>query len=269
MNKSNQWFLDEDYSEQYVTSALAPFAGPQGIATVAVYASGKSQPGWGEQDFMRNYHLGKFNAAAKHDEFAYVMRSMKLLVIDIDGKNDGIEKAKLLNLPPTMAETSKSGNGYHLWYHLPDNWDQELGFARLSDRLALVQGVDVRVTGCVFHYPQQRWNHRAPELAPEHLINQIEVRAAVNTTPAQIKQLLADDDDIEIKRLINDALESLKKAIPPGRRNQTLFAIGSQLYLLGYAAWFDVIREKADDVGLDDVEREKIIANIPNYADRA
>ena len=105
-----QWFQED----QYVHSdpppvSLEAYAGDNGVATVAVYANGKSQPGWGEKDFARNYKLGKFNAIERTETFAYVMRSLPMLVVDIDGKNDGIDHAKLLNLPPTMAETSKSG----------------------------------------------------------------------------------------------------------------------------------------------------------------
>ena len=150
----NQWFQTDEYIYESSPVDLTPYAYQNGVATVAVYASGKSQPGWGELDFIRNYKLGKLNGADRTDTFAYVIRSLPMLVVDIDGKNDGIDHAKLLNLPPTMAETSKSGNGYHLWYLMDDSWDDEKGYGRLSDRLGLVQGVDVRVTGCVFHYPQ-------------------------------------------------------------------------------------------------------------------
>lgn len=271
MNQGNQWFLDETYGHEDPPPVdLDMFAGLAGVATIGIYSSGKSQPGWGEMDFMRNYILGKFHAVENgKPEYAYVMRSLSMLVVDIDGKNDGIEKAKLLNLPPTMAETSKSGNGYHLWYQLPDNWDDEKGYARLNDRLGLVQGVDIRATGCVFHYPQQRWNNRGPQVAPEHLINRIEVRESMHATPAQIKKLHDDDDTVEIKRLTSEALQSLENSIPPGRRNQTLFAIGSQLYLLDHEEWEDKIREKAEEVGIDQVETDKIIRNIPVYADRS
>ncbi len=269
MNQGNQWFLFEEYANVLPPGPLSDFAYQNGVATVAVYKSGKSQPGWGEVDFMRNYKLGKLQAESRTNEFAYVMRSLQMLVVDIDGKNDGDEHAKLLNLPPTLAETSKSGNGYHLWYLLPDNWDDEKGYARLSDRLGLVQGVDIRATGCVFHYPQQRWNSSDVVMAPNHLINRIEVRESMHATPAQIKKLHDDDDTVEIKRLTSEALQSLENSIPPGRRNQTLFAIGSQLYLLDHEEWEDKIREKAEEVGIDQVETDKIIRNIPVYADRS
>lgn len=269
MNQGNQWFLAEEYANVLPPIPLSAYAGPNGVATVAIYKSGKSQPGWGEVDFMKNYKLGKLLAETRTNEYAYVMRSLQMLVVDIDGKNDGDEYAKLLNLPPTLAETSKSGNGYHLWYLLPDNWDPDKGFARLSDRLALVQGVDIRVTGCVFHYPQQRWNSHDVTVAPDHLINRIEVRESMHATQAQIKKLVDDGDEVEIKRLISEACESLDRAIQPGRRNQTLFAIGSQLYLLGWSEWEGAIRDKADEVGLDQFETDKIIRNIPTYADRS
>ncbi len=265
----NQWFENDKYIYEKPLLNLESHAYENGVATVAVYANGKSQPGWGESDFVRNYKLGKFNAMDRTDTYAYVMRSLPMLVIDIDGKNDGVEHAKLLNLPPTLAETSKSGNGYHLWYLMNDSWDDEKGYAGLSDRLALVQGVDVRVTGCVFHYPQQRWNNRALAVAPRHLISRIEARENMHTTPAQIKALQAAGDEVEIKRLISEASESLARPIPDGRRNQTLFAIGSQLYLLGYADWATAIENRGISLGLDQAEIDKLIRNIPNYAERA
>ena len=91
----------------------------------------------------------------------------------------------------------------------------------------------------------------------------------MHATLAQIKELHDKGDEVEIKRLISEAQESLKRQIPLGRRNQTLFAIGSQLYLLGFEYWQDKIEEKAEECGLDPAETAKIVHNIPNYADRS
>ena len=63
-------------------------------------------------------------------------------------------------LPPTLAETSKSGDGYHLFYLVDEEWDDEKGYGLLGDRIGIEQGVDIRATGCVYHHPQQRWNDR-------------------------------------------------------------------------------------------------------------
>lgn len=267
-----QWFETDTYDQVSADTRLAPYWGPEGPAIVKVFDNDKTQAGWGEADFMRNYKLGKFRQAVHNAPFAYVMRSFFGLVVDIDGKNDGINNAKQLNLPPTLTETSKSGNGYHLWYTMPVShmavWDDDKGFATLSDRIGLVKGVDIRVTGCVFHYPQQLWNSVHLQPAPGHLINKIMVRESMSVTPARVKELIASDDQVEIKRLVNEALTSLEKPIPHGRRNQTLFAIGSQLYLLDFPGWEGIIRKAGEDNDLDSLEVEKIIRNVPNYAER-
>lgn len=265
----NQWFEDMVYPLGDPIGMWITSWGPEDQARVKVYDStGKTQPGWGEPEFMRNYKLGKFKADT-HLPFAYVMRSFKGLVVDIDGKNGGIESAKLLNLPLTLAETSKSGNGYHLWYAMDDDWDDELGYAGLNDRLGLVPGVDIRVTGCVFHYPHQRWSTTPLVTAPEHLVNRIQVRQAMTVTPGAVAALVAAGDTKEIALRVAQAKDMLDRPIPQGKRNQTLFAAGAQLFLLGYPKWEDKVRETGDKLGLEDEELDKIVTNVPKYADRS
>ena len=60
-------------------------------------------------------------------------------------------------------------------------------------------------------------------------------------------------------------LDDLKKPIPAGRRNNTLFAIGSQLRTAGIKEWSQLITDKATEVGLDDDEIDKLILNITRY----
>ena len=87
----------------------------------------------GADGFMPRYLRGVFNSRRvvygyERGKWAYafVMRSMRLVCVDIDGKNGGLEHAKKLGLlPPTLAETSKSGDGYHLFYLVDEEWDDE------------------------------------------------------------------------------------------------------------------------------------------------
>ena len=73
-------------------------------------------------------------------------------------------------LPPTLAETSKSGNGYHLFYLVSeDEWDPNAGFGMFGDRIGIEQGVDFRGTGCVYHYQSQRWNDRPLAELPDRI----------------------------------------------------------------------------------------------------
>src|SRR5690606_30401280 len=105
---------------------------------------------------------------------AYVMRSVRLVAIDIDGKNGGLEHVTEIGaLPLTMAERSKSGNGYHLFYETDDVWDVDEGFAQIPDQIGFVQGVDIRGTGCVYHFPAQRWNNRKVTKLPDWLRDQL------------------------------------------------------------------------------------------------
>lgn len=237
--------------------------------------------GWGLQGkddkpgFMVNYARQKFNRTlieAGYDKglwnFAFVMRSMAAVCIDIDGKNGGFQHAlKLGALPYTLAERSKSGNGYHLFYATPlDVWDDEKGFALYGDRIGIQQGVDIRGTGCVFHHPQQRWNARQMAVLPKHLADMLDQRkqAAAAQVDAIIKVLNAGDTD-EILILQEGLVTDLKKPIPEGRRNGTLFAIGSQMCLAKVPNWRTLIRDRAGEVGLDVPETCKLLANIEKY----
>src|SRR5690606_23965003 len=102
--------------------------------------------------------------------FAFVNRSMRVLTVDIDGKNGGLQHVLALgNMPYTKAEISKSGNGYHLFFETDQVWDDEIGFDSFGDHIGIVQGVDIRDIGCVFHWKQQRWNDRPIAPLPDFL----------------------------------------------------------------------------------------------------
>src|SRR5690349_5727976 len=181
-HSSMPWWRTDTYDyDVAVPNEFNEQEGPKGLALVKTWPDGRTQPGWGLQGrdggegFMPRYLRGEFNERRvvygyEHDRwsFAFVMRSVALVCIDIDGKNGGLEHAKRLGaLPPTLAETSKSGDGYHLFYSVDEEWDDDRGFARLADRIGLEQGVDIRATGCVYHYDTQRWNGRVLAPLPE------------------------------------------------------------------------------------------------------
>lgn len=244
------------------------------------WPDGRTDKGWGlnpprdERDgFMPRYLRGDFNARRvlygyERDKwtFAIVMRSIRLVAIDIDGKNGGIEHAKKLMLPPTLAETSKGGDGYHLFYDLDQTWDDETGFGQLGDRIGFEQGVDFRGTGCVYHHKNQLWNDRVPAPLPTHLhelLSHREQRLAA--THSRITSVLENQDDMEILMLHDDILSRLAKPIPQGKRNNTLFAIGSEMRAAQIPEWDVKLDARAIELGLDRDETDKLVANIGKY----
>jgi hypothetical protein len=272
------WRTDEYTIDTEIPTEFVKNAGPRGIALVRTWPDGTTDPGWGMPAFMEQYNKNQFKRRLeaivkgyqqKKWAFAFVMRSMRIVCIDIDGKNGGFTGIGQLGmLPYTLAETSKSGNGYHLFYLMTDDeWDEATGFAPFGDRIGLQQGVDFRATGCVYHYPSQRWNTRQLVELPNHIkvmLNNRQQKAA-----AQISNIVKvlDSGDEEEVLLMQDALvEDLKKPIPAGRRNNTLFAIGSQLFLAGRADWETLVRDRAMELGLDVGETDKLVRNISAYA---
>jgi hypothetical protein len=270
--RTDTYDLDEVMPVEFVDNA-----GPQGPALVRVWPDGTTDKGWGMPDFMVKYNKGWF---ARRREpiidgyekemwaFAYIMRSMRIVCIDIDGKNGGFTGVGQLGmLPYTLTETSKSGNGYHLFYLVSEeDWDEATGFASFSDRIGLQQGVDFRATGCVYHHRTQRWNNRQLVELPDHIKSMLRERQ--QKTAAQVTNIVKvlDTGDMEEVLLMHDALlEDLKKPIPAGRRNNTLFAIGSQLFLAQVPDWDKVVSARAIEVGLDQGEVDKLIANINRY----
>jgi hypothetical protein len=273
------WWMTDDYVvEAEIPTEFTDNAGPKGVALVRVWSDGTTDKGWGMPAFMQKYRVGWFMRAREvmlkgyRQEkwaFAFVMRSMRVVCIDIDGKNGGFTGVGRLGmLPYTLAETSKSGNGYHLFYLVSDSeWDDSFGFAPFGDRIGLQQGVDFRATGCVYHYPSQRWNSRQLVELPEHV--KTALRDRQQKAAAQVTNIIKvlDTGDMEEVLLMHDALiEDLKKPIPAGRRNNTLFAIGSQLFLAQVENWETLIRDRAMQLGLDVDETDKLVRNIGAYA---
>jgi len=270
---TDEYTIDTEIPAEFVKNA-----GPKGVALVRTWPDGTTDPGWGMPAFMQKYDTGRFARTREailkgyQDEkwaFAFVMRSMRVVCIDIDGKNGGFTGVgKLGMLPYTLAETSKSGNGYHLFYLMTDEeWDEATGFAPFGDRIGLQQGVDLRVTGCVYHYPSQRWNNRWLVELPDHVKTMLKDRQ--QKAAAQVTNIIKvlDTGDMEEVLLMHDALiEDLKKPIPAGRRNNTLFAIGSQLFLAQVENWETLVRDRAMELGLDPGETDKLVRNIAAYS---
>lgn len=276
------WWQSDTYDHDYaVPVGFMDQAGPEGPALVRVWNDGKTDPGWGLTDkdgkptFIPLYQRKRFLARpilVGYEQqmwaFAFIMRSMRVVCIDIDGKNDGILHAgKLGMLPLTLAETSKSGDGYHLFYTVSeDEWDPDAGFAAYGDRIGIEQGVDFRGTGCVYHYPSQRWNGRHMAELPLHIKERLmahQQRKAASA--ANIVKVLQNEDSEEVLIMQADLLTDLKKPIPRGRRNNTLFAIGQQLKLAQVPDWEKHLHARALQVGLDMAEADKLVANVQRY----
>lgn len=269
------WQTDVYDGEEAVPAAFRDTAGPNGPALVRAWPDGRTDPGWGAEQFVKNYLSNSFHvkrALKGYDmgtwAFAFVMRGFRMVCIDIDGKNGGLEGARDLGaLPPTLAEVSKSGNGYHLFYLVDDEWDEVTGFSLLGDRIALAQGVDVRGTGCVYHFSAQRWNVREPVMLPIHLYDQLTHRdQKIAATQARIEKILSSDDDLEVMMLHDELLSDLAKPMVAGSRNNTLFAIGSQMATAGVPDWADKVEARALQVGLDTQETAKLIRNLTAQA---
>ena len=272
-------------TDQYTDESLLPIDlqvpdlwGPQGPAIIKAWANGSTQTGWGlnpprdsNEGFMPRYSRTEFNLRRLQQGYekgrhaaAFVMRSARLIVVDIDGKNGGLAGAHQLgNLPFTLAETSKSGTGYHLWYRTPESWDENLGFAEVNDAIGLAPGVDIRNVGCVYHWPSQRWNGRQLAEVPANIWNQLRDKLVRREqAAAAISSVIATGDETEILIMHDSLIDELAKPIKPGQRNTTLFAIGNKMRQAGIPDWKDRIELRAVKVGLDLEEAERITANI-------
>src|SRR5690606_24699603 len=199
------WYENEKYEVDGLPKEISEYPS---LALVKNYPNGKTQPGWGAKDFMDNYQKGLFDPKkalhfAEKSGFPYsiVMRSLPMICVDIDGKNGGIETARVLSLPRTLAERSKSGNGYHLFYRIPYPVQDPLrGYAEIPDIVGLIPGVDIKGTGLVYRYAHQRWNRHPILTAPPQLLelmtNASEVRRRARITREGVANL--DPDELVI-----------------------------------------------------------------------
>jgi hypothetical protein len=281
------WETDVYDVETPIPPELESIAGPNGIALTRAWPSGQTQKGWGlakrdaagqviEDGFIENYTTGVFLPRRalygyERDDhkqgFAFVTRSMRVVVVDIDGKNGGLEFAPTLgNLPYTLGETSKSGTGYHLFYETNEVWDPSEGFGDLPDQIGIVQGVDIRSVGCVYHWHAQRWNHRKiaplPSWLRDRMIERYQARQAV---AARIASITASQDPEDIMMLQAELSAELSKPIPAGKRNTSLFAIGNKMKVAGIPDWETQIEDRANQLGLDQAEIDTLIRNIGRY----
>ena len=278
----NHWWRTDLYTDDtHIPAELVRSSGPHGVAVVRAWNDGRTDAGWGLRPtektpgFMALYEGDKFHAKrvlpayekGAHN-FAFVMRSMSLICVDIDGKNDGFTGANRLGpLTETLAETSKSGNGYHLFYKVDDLWDSKLGYAMYSDKIGIEQGVDLRATGCVYHTPTQRWNKRKIADIPDFLAQRLDqLKQQYLASQNTIQKILDTQEGHEILMLHTELLDDLAKPIPPGRRNNTLFAIGSKMKEAGIENWEDKITARAIEVGLNTDETLKLVRNIGSYS---
>lgn len=269
---TRQWFeLNGQYTEDL---AVPPSIHTTDLDLVRVYPNKKTQPGWGAVDFVKNHCMGYFapkRALRFWDNhrlpFGIVMRSIPYVVIDIDGKNGGIEMAQILELPETLAEISKSGNGYHLFYRIPDAvWDKERGFNQITDQIGILPGIDIKGTGIVYHYENQRWNDLEPVELPESLSHLI-IRAGEARRAARITREGVSGMDPDELVIVHDQLkEDLESAtFVAGGRNNKLFAIGAKMAAAYYPAWDLALYDKGAEIGLDTDEVSAIISNIEKY----
>jgi len=267
------WFQD---NSQYTDAVPLPEAFYQfgSLALVRLLPNGKTETGWGAADFMENLSKGKFALQKSisyyerfKQPFAIIMRSIPYVAIDIDGKNGGVEIARVLQLPPTLAERSKSGNGYHLFYEVEGaKLDARRGYNEMEDHNGIVRGVDVRGSGVVYHYPGQKWNTLdvapLPRSLHDLLTNAQDVRRTVRLTKNGTEALGPDELVI-----IHDRLRTqLEMPAKEGTRNQRLYAIGSQMYASNFPEWDREIYDRGDELGLPQDEVTGIIRNILKYS---
>lgn len=267
---NKQWFEEND---QYtIDDPLGERQWATTLALVRVYSEGATTSGWGQRMFATNNADGRFKPQPILDDFAaldapfgIVMRSVPLVCVDIDGKNGGIPASRILSLPRTLAERSKSGNGYHLFYRVPDAvWDSKLGYAEFADANGLLPGIDIRATGIVYHYPQQRWNQKEIALVPEGLRRLLTQRKEEQVRAAERRANPLTGDDLLLAR--DAALTRLAEAIPAGKRNSTLFAAGCTLMQLNVKDWSLHLQSRGEQLGLEPEEIRHIVENVKRYA---
>jgi hypothetical protein len=267
--RNNQYTIDDPLGERVWGQTLSlvrvdPVEGEED--------SIQTTSGWGRKKFMENFSQGKFNPKPILREFVddkfpfgFIMRSVPLLCVDIDGKNGGLQSSPLLNLRPTLAERSKSGNGYHLFYRVVDaEWHELYGYDEFADANGLVPGVDIRAQGIIYHYPQQRWNNLEPAPVPSPVRRLLQQKKEMREIAKARQELVMDPDDLAIAQ--EQVLIRLAKPFRPGTRNNTLFAVGAEMFKYKVPKWQSLLYARGEQIGLDEREIGQIIRNIQNYS---
>ncbi|QKY80360.1 DNA primase/polymerase [Microbacterium phage Pabst] len=270
-----QWFEDnEQYiNDEPVATQIQAEHGDK-LDLVRLYPNGKTQAGWNAKEYMDNHKRGAFAPRRalrffnKYDmPFGMLMRSVPLVGIDIDGKNGGIETSNALRLTRSLAETSRSGNGYHVIYSVPfTQWHDQRGYDELPDIIGLLPGVDIKGTGLLFHHSTQKWNNLQIAPLPQKLFELISgARDARRLRRlSRVDTFDMDPDDLVIA---HDQLKTeLAGRFTPGGRNQKLFAIGSQMRAAAYENWEQALYDRGEQIGLDLDEVTSIIRNIEAYS---
>ena len=267
------WYEEKD---QYnIEDPLGERAWPLSLSLVHVYKTKQggvaTTSGWGKKDFMENYLQGKFRPKAYLHRYQFgrafgiIIRALPLVCVDIDGKNGGLETARVLHLPPTLAETSKSGNGFHLFYRTPgDTWSEEFGFDQVADYTGIIPGVDIKGEGIVYHYPGQRWNNLPIAPASQGLMRLIEARRENRERSRQVSQQLRSMDP-EDRAIAADKLEErLARPFPEGTRNTGLYAWGMKAKGI-VPQWEAKLAYRGQQLELEMSEILTIIDNVEKY----
>jgi len=241
-----------------------------GLSLVHVNPDGTTTKGWGRASFLGNQERGKFRPAPylqrfKHGRaFGVVMRALPLICTDIDGKNGGFQSARILDLPPTLAETSKSGNGVHLFYSVDTEWDEHYGYDHWSDVNGLIPGVDIKGTGIVYHFPQQRWNDLHIVPAPAGLLRLLESRKRTAELSRARSAAVRDLDPDDLAIFGDELLEELARPLPEGGRNNALFVWGRKADGI-VKDWPLHLYRRGEQAGLGDSELVHLIKSVQSY----
>ena len=107
-----------------------------------------------------------------------------------------------------------------------------------------------------------------PERLREILTAKKERRQALKIIKPLVITDDMEEDELMAALLQKDTLlKELANPLPPGSRNNNLFAIGSKLKVAQVENWQDKVRARADKVGLDEDEVDKLVTNIERYGE--
>src|SRR5690606_20998623 len=73
-----------------------------------------------------------------------------------------------------------------------------------------------------------------------------------------------DPEDLAIAQ--HNTLERLARRIEPGKRNQTLFAIGCSMLLYEIEGWEDILIARGSELGLPTSEMRSVVSHVKQYS---